>query len=1117
MPSTLIEKMKKIHETNPNLMDQDGGRTRYFSQARGKGNFPRLDKNEVLVGTQASHFISQSQKLYEQGLNPPYTKEKIQQMYEEFEKLNTDLTGNPNGTNQEKKLAAEWQQFWIERAQEYKKANPEKNEQEISIEIEKRKQDILKGYRFQIISLSEFVDQNNPNNLTLNHRRRTFFVEINSRSKLSTDDCLEKVNRDLMNTFTDKKNIGRNSADSWIALSKEKETEFLDKSREVLLQGLKQAKKNGTKEDVAILKKELLSHPAPLKQKSKAQKFFDGVSRFFNEKGRRQEAFREAWKGEAKKQNSNQEKNQLAQINQIVKILDGHTILKTYLFDKQTKDLTRLQRSLKKLKQTSENRYVDVQKVEKAVQKRLDKIIQQNTLYNDPKFHEALHDFDFRNDAQKKEDADRERKANPILTSAARSIAKTSPSYDSTVADKGLLLITEKEWKKAEEFFKNNPGTTKFKKEKGSDKEHSFIKIGDHIYAMGNRRCVGEGRYGALGRGAFGSVKVIQTRNGENFAIKMEKRKQGEQGNKIVDDVVMHVMREATEDNAVKGHLNMVYRDIVENKQSKDKHGNILKYKFYTVLKLEKGDELGKEVRHLEGFKKNMAAIKACLAVRALHDKGIAHCDLKGANFMCDATGDQILVSPIDFGFGRKFEEGRPYLSGSSKGTLVYMAPELTHEGAGQYLADGKVKFSAYSDVYAMGTMFLREFGFSPEENKIFMEMLRRNPTERKGLDDIIIEFTDYLLDKDKKNPQLKPDEIQTLKDVKQDAVEHKIQAEIKFAEVISKIDISKDDSRARLADYIRYYPNVILDSDDKPVDKEALAGIMLKKDVAEELNKFNLQGKLGEALRSKVKEYNPPLVQQRPELQQQRPLPVATPQQRLDLVKSFAKVMSASGVAPNINNIVSTSSPTPTPRVNPSVLPRRIPGPPPRYPIISNPLPVGTKHATPEQRMNLVQRLGDVLSAQNVPEFHTESPGQYASSVLDNTPRYHSPLGSDFSSPYQQFTAATEQDNIQKLVSDLKSHLQGAKQAIGMDLTSMIMQLDSNTNSLQTPKGMLNTLNQAIGQMKQVNDPNVNSNEFKAFEQRISGFQTRIDKLEQAATLQNTPTDNTRYFSKPK
>src|SRR4029079_5965420 len=51
---------------------------------------------------------------------------------------------------------------------------------------------------------------------------------------------------------------------------------------------------------------------------------------------------------------------------------------------------------------------------------------------------------------------------------------------------KPLLKISNEEWQKAIDYFKIQPGEIKFsRKKEGTD--HSFIKVGDEIYALATR------------------------------------------------------------------------------------------------------------------------------------------------------------------------------------------------------------------------------------------------------------------------------------------------------------------------------------------------------------------------------------------------------------------------------------------------------------------------------------------------------------------------------------------------------------------------------------------------------------------------------------------------------
>ena len=83
-----------------------------------------------------------------------------------------------------------------------------------------------------------------------------------------------------------------------------------------------------------------------------------------------------------------------------------------------------------------------------------------------------------------------------------------------------LLNVNENEWETAnsikDKLLESNPENTNFKIDKTNDKnlQHSFL------YIDGKLVCVAQGSF--LGIGTFGKVKLCQTQDGKEFAVKIE-------------------------------------------------------------------------------------------------------------------------------------------------------------------------------------------------------------------------------------------------------------------------------------------------------------------------------------------------------------------------------------------------------------------------------------------------------------------------------------------------------------------------------------------------------------------------------------------------------------------
>lgn len=247
---------------------------------------------------------------------------------------------------------------------------------------------------------------------------------------------------------------------------------------------------------------------------------------------------------------------------------------------------------------------------------------------------------------------------------------------------KNTFTIPEEEWKSAKQFFKNNPKATKMERKKHDDITHSFIKVGDEIYALSHSKeknaMAGEGTF-ALGEGAFSKVKVVQSESGENFALKVEGR--GLRGKKNTELKIMKTIGFA------KGEA------VHKFSNQKFFKGKNVNEKLYTITRLSKGTELykmlytdekekGKERNKKRNPEQNhetklLIALKACQAIQELHENRILHADIKPQNFMVKAEGTQVDVEVLDFGESKILGKKDNSVTDQPKGTQLYMAPEV--------------------------------------------------------------------------------------------------------------------------------------------------------------------------------------------------------------------------------------------------------------------------------------------------------------------------------------------------------------------------------------------------------------------------------------------------------
>ncbi|MGE4349887.1 MAG: protein kinase [Candidatus Berkiella sp.] len=289
----------------------------------------------------------------------------------------------------------------------------------------------------------------------------------------------------------------------------------------------------------------------------------------------------------------------------------------------------------------------------------------------------------------------------------------------------GLFKVEPTDWAKAMQYFDRNPSATKCDK-KANGLDCSFIKVGDAIYAIKTGPCLGEG--------AFGKVKTVQNMNGENFAVKIEGRtKRGDLDSEVK---IMKVLGE------LQGEADRVY--------GKPFKGQYAQNKLYTVMKLKEGNELFEELymgkkrgappKSLPDSQRLLLAIKAAEAIKVLHDKNIIHADIKPENFMANVKGENIVIGAIDFGFSMMLAPGQDRILGAAKGSPIYCAPEIVQIINGNVYGRNPAAFSKASDLYAIGKMFLDDFGLNMGAdfyNRILNFDPRQRPTMPQLLDEL--------------------------------------------------------------------------------------------------------------------------------------------------------------------------------------------------------------------------------------------------------------------------------------------------------------------------------------------------------------------------------------------
>ncbi len=320
-------------------------------------------------------------------------------------------------------------------------------------------------------------------------------------------------------------------------------------------------------------------------------------------------------------------------------------------------------------------------------------------------------------------------------------LAKARHAYTQRSVDTAspTIQVSDDTWAQAERQFLENSDLLKLDKKK-SQLSHSFLKIGDDLFAIQTNDYLGEGNYG--------KVKLIMNKSGDQYAVKIE-------GTGV-----------EAENNAEREIMKIVGYYIAEmnreyNKEYKGRHSE---HKRYTVMKLLKGHELHDHLyfgqrlvkKQVDEPTRLLMAIKAAEAIQNLHDKRIIHCDIKPENFMMNVEGDQITISSFDFGFSIKLAKGRSSVLDKPKGTDFYLAPEIEEP---KYSDDDEAmaSYSFASDVFALGKMFDYDLDVSsmlPDD--LINNMTVDNPSLRTKLPVVIDKLYAALALTQNKSPEMK-------------------------------------------------------------------------------------------------------------------------------------------------------------------------------------------------------------------------------------------------------------------------------------------------------------------------------------------------------------------------
>ena len=286
----------------------------------------------------------------------------------------------------------------------------------------------------------------------------------------------------------------------------------------------------------------------------------------------------------------------------------------------------------------------------------------------------------------------------------------------------------------------------------GIELKHSFIKIGDDIFAISG--------YGFENHGAHAKVKYAVNKNGRYVALKLPKKYKADGISKNEVDIgreIGFLIAETVKKNQSPVYVSKAYQanlySLVENLEKQLKNTEIAHDRRLQLFAI---------------FAR--ALLETAKAIQTLHEKNILHRDVKTDNVLINYTveTDRVEAALCDFGFAVKSDDGKN-TTPKACGSPCHAAPELLltttsfndvydifrNSLIGTRNADEDAVYSAASDIYAFSKIITVTTGHLKNvmktlDNIIFqcyflplLDKIQRNtqqikPTERLSLPVII-------------------------------------------------------------------------------------------------------------------------------------------------------------------------------------------------------------------------------------------------------------------------------------------------------------------------------------------------------------------------------------------
>ncbi|MFI4936874.1 MAG: protein kinase [Candidatus Berkiellales bacterium] len=289
-----------------------------------------------------------------------------------------------------------------------------------------------------------------------------------------------------------------------------------------------------------------------------------------------------------------------------------------------------------------------------------------------------------------------------------------------------LLNVSTTDWEMAERYFETFPHSLHMPKGTlGVQRAFSRMStLVPTIYAEANKfdkTAIGPG---ILGKGHFGKVKIAQKRNGECFALKIQKPKYAIDGSPHF----------AVQTNEVKVLQVLGFFEGAMVRPARRNVDLLEAMKHNILMTLFDGDNLYKRVTNpflpLTETQLLLIALQSARGLKAIHEKNVLHCDIKPANMKVKITGSggqNITVNICDNGLSIILPPGKTSTFGQPAGTPLYMAPEIN-----------RGLFSQEADIYALGKSFKEDLKLPRDVQRFIDTMLDSHLSMRPHIDTVI-------------------------------------------------------------------------------------------------------------------------------------------------------------------------------------------------------------------------------------------------------------------------------------------------------------------------------------------------------------------------------------------